>query len=98
MPDAPTLHLVTIVVKDMEASVAFYRRLGLDIPDGLPPWDALHRSAEFANGTSMDLDSVEFVTKWNNGYPGPAQGSMGVIGFAVASRQEVDDLYAGLTG
>jgi catechol 2,3-dioxygenase-like lactoylglutathione lyase family enzyme len=91
--DRPVLDQVNLVVRDMAAAVAFYRRLGIDIPDRDPAWDADHRSAKTSGGIDFDLDSTEFAEKWNEG------GSRGaVLGFKVSSRDEVDRLYAELTG
>jgi uncharacterized glyoxalase superfamily protein PhnB len=56
-----------------------------------------HRSAVMANGFSLDFDSVQFASQWNRGWPGRAGGGMGVLGFALPSREAVDKLYAELT-
>jgi uncharacterized glyoxalase superfamily protein PhnB len=91
----PVFDQVNLVVRDMDAAVAFYRRLGVDIPDFGPEWDAHHRSATMANGLDLDLDSVTFAQQWDAGWPG---GSGCVIGFKLASRDEVDRVYSDLTG
>jgi len=31
---SPDLHMLNVVVGDMAASLEFYRRLGIDVPDG----------------------------------------------------------------
>ena len=36
MADKPVLNQFNLVVNDMAATVAFYRRLGLTIPDATP--------------------------------------------------------------
>jgi len=46
MSPKPVLNQINMVVRDMDAAVAFYRRLGLKIPDYTPEWDAHHRSAD----------------------------------------------------
>ena len=38
--DRPVLDQVNVVVRDMDAAVAFYRRLGVEIADTAPQWDA----------------------------------------------------------
>jgi hypothetical protein len=45
---------------------------------------------------SMDFDSVGFVPMWDSAWKGATGGST-VLGFSVASREAVDDLYATLT-
>lgn len=93
--EKPILDQFNLVVSDMEATVAFYRRLGLEIPDTDPEWQHRHRSASFPGGIDMDFDSGEFTAQWNQGWPG--QG-MGVLGFKVQTRDAVDEIYADLTG
>jgi catechol 2,3-dioxygenase-like lactoylglutathione lyase family enzyme len=57
---------VNIVVSNMEASVEFYRLLGLEIPDTAPAWQAHHRTAT-SEGFDIDFDSQEFSKQWNTG-------------------------------
>ena len=93
MSDGPVLDQINLVVSDMEATVAFYRRLGLDIPDTDPAFQAHHRSARFRGGIDFDIDSVEFARHWDKGW----RSGSGVIGFKLASREQVDVVYADLT-
>jgi uncharacterized glyoxalase superfamily protein PhnB len=94
MDERPVLDQVNLVVSDMEASVAFYRALGLAIPDRDPLWDDHHRSAEVPGGIDFDLDTEAFAAKWNVGWPG-SQGRSGItIGLRVSTRDDVDRLYA----
>jgi catechol 2,3-dioxygenase-like lactoylglutathione lyase family enzyme len=88
----PTPDQFNLVVSDVEASVAFYRKLGLNIPDTDPEWQGHHRSAQLADGMDIDFDSVPFAQHWNRGW----QPGMGVLGFRVESRETVDETYFGL--
>lgn len=89
------LDMLNIVVHDVEAAAAFYARLGIEIPDTLPEWQAHHRSASGGGGVDVDLDSTAFATHWNRGW---SPGTAGVVlGFRVATREDVDGLYAELT-
>jgi catechol 2,3-dioxygenase-like lactoylglutathione lyase family enzyme len=90
--EPPRLDQVNIVTRDMAAAVAFYRSLGLAIPDAHPRWDDDHRSADTTSGLDVDIDSDTFAAKWNAG----SKASV-VVGFKVASREEVDRLYAEVT-
>jgi catechol 2,3-dioxygenase-like lactoylglutathione lyase family enzyme len=94
---APRFDSVNLVVSDMDASVTFYRRLGIDIPDR-GPWDADHRQAETGEGIDLELDSTSFAGKWNPGHPGSMGRGAAVFGFKVATRDEVDRIHADLTG
>lgn len=93
MAEQPVFDQFNLVVTDMAATVAFYRSLGLDIPDIDPTWSPHHRNAVMPDGIDLDFDSIQFVRKWDEGW----HGGMGVLGFRVSSRQAVDDLYADLT-
>jgi uncharacterized glyoxalase superfamily protein PhnB len=98
VPDArPVLDQLNIVVRDMEVSAAFYRAIGVefaDIPAEWADWAAHHRNAVSHDGVDLDLDSREFACQWDRGWP---EGRTGVvIGFRVATRDEVDRLYGEL--
>jgi hypothetical protein len=80
---------INIVVADIEASVAFYRLLGVEIGDTLAEWMPHHRSMpSFAPHVDADLASSTFTAKWNEGWPSARTGV--VLAFAVSSRDEVD--------
>ncbi len=90
------LDQVNLVVRDVEASRAFYGRLGLDFGDARDPlWANHHVGALHGQQTAIDvdLDSTSFVHKWDAGWPG---GTGVVMGFKVDSRQEVDELVQAL--
>ena len=93
MNDNPVLDQLNLVVSDMEATVTFYRRLGLDIPDTDPAFQAHHRSARLPGGVDLDFDSSEFARHWDGGW----QDGRAVIGFRVSTRERVDSLYSQLT-
>ena len=96
MADKPVLNQFNLVVNDMAATVAFYRRLGLTIPDATPEWTSHHRSASMPDGIDLDFDSADFARVWDQGWARTA--GMGVLGFALPSREAVDEAYADLTG
>ncbi len=85
------LDQVNIVVSNMEASVAFYRLVGLDIPDTDPAWQAHHRAA-VSEGIDIDFDSETFARKWNTGSAG-ASANSSVLGFRLPTRDAVDEVY-----
>ena len=96
MTDKPVLNQVNLVVTDMAATVAFYRRLGLSIPEADADWETRHRTAEMPGDVDLDFDSSEFAREWDEGW---SEGNrMGVLGFRVSSREAVDDIYRDLTG
>jgi uncharacterized glyoxalase superfamily protein PhnB len=98
----PTLNQLNIVSGNPAASIDFYRRLGLDIPDQRMWRTATgvhHVSAEeVAEGIDLDLDSTAFAQIWNTGWRGRTDlAGRVVVGLRVASREEVDRLYGEMT-
>ena len=100
MPDArPRLDQLNLVASDIEATLAFYRTLGLDLPD--EPWRDEHGRAHHVevrtpDGAGIDIDSEALARSYNAGFEaGDAQRA--VIGFSLVSREAVDALYARLT-
>lgn len=90
---APVPNKLNLVVSDMGATVDFYRRLGVRIPDSEPDWQDHHRSADLDDGISLDFDSLPFARHWDEGW----HGGMGVLGFTVDTREEVDEIFDDLT-
>jgi catechol 2,3-dioxygenase-like lactoylglutathione lyase family enzyme len=102
MPDAtPRVDQLNLVVDDMEATLAFYRRLGLpiDTPGEWPAGSgALHAQASTPDGMRLEFDNLAMARIWHAGWrAGPDAGTNTVVGVAVASRDAVDTLYAELT-
>src|SRR5580692_9050813 len=93
MNDSPAFDQLNLVVSDMQAAVTFYRRLGLEIPDTDPDFQAHHRSARSPGGAALDFDSAAFARHWDTGW----NSARVVIGFGVPSRERVDSLYAEIT-
>ncbi|HTT71406.1 MAG TPA: VOC family protein [Anaeromyxobacteraceae bacterium] len=93
MAAPPALNQVNLVAADVEATVAFYRRLGLTVRDGPPEWLAHHVTLETASGEiAFEVDSAAFAKVWNRGFEGSVGHGVAVLGFEVATREEVDRL------
>lgn len=93
MAQAPVLRQINVVVSDMAATLAFYRRLGWSIETPTPE----HAVADLPGGVRVEFDSVDFVPTWDSGYRGATGGST-VLGLSTTTRREVDELYADLVG
>ena len=91
---SPRFYSIGLVARDIPATLAFYRRLGLTIPESSPERDEHHRSATMDGGIDLDFDSRRFAATWNEGWPD--RGQMGVLGFRVAARDVVDEIYGDL--
>lgn len=95
------LDQLNLVVRDMDATLAFYRRLGLEIPDAAI-WrtggGAHHVEVAMPNGLHLDFDSAALAKHYNAGWREPTDAGGGsVIGFSLGSRDAVDERYAQLT-
>jgi catechol 2,3-dioxygenase-like lactoylglutathione lyase family enzyme len=98
----PVLDQVNLVAGDIDATIAFYRRLGLPVSDSLDDWPpgsgARHVEVALGNGMSFELDNVKSGSVWHGGVRDATRGGpTAVIGFALESRDAVDVLYAELT-
>jgi predicted lactoylglutathione lyase len=100
----PTLNQLNIVSGNVEASIAFYRKLGVDIPDPRiwrTATGAHHVSAIEADSpeaATLDLDSAAFAQLWNKGWAERKDlAGRVVVGFSVSAREEVDRLHGEMT-
>jgi catechol 2,3-dioxygenase-like lactoylglutathione lyase family enzyme len=91
----PQLDVIGLVVSDMAASLAFYRRLGLDLPadsDSAP-----HVEASLPGGLRILWDTEEAVRSYDPGWTRP-QGSERIgLAFLCDGPAEVDATYGTLT-
>lgn len=97
----PDLNQLDIVVRDMEASLAFYRALGVEIPE-----EAIWRTATGAHhvdltmpgGLILHFDSAALAKAYDRGWREPSgEGTRNVLSFRVSSREEVDRIHDSLT-
>ena len=67
MADQPVLSQLNVIVRDMDATLAFYRGLGFVI-DAEP--GASHVELPLANGLVVEFDDAGSVAMWDSGWPG----------------------------
>ncbi|MBB4916275.1 VOC family protein [Streptosporangium saharense] len=85
------LSFVGIVVKDMARSLAFYRRLGFDLP---PEADKEpHVEAELPGGLKLVWDTVETLHSFDPHWQPPVGGARVAIAFEFGTPAEVDAAY-----
>lgn len=91
------LSLIELVVADMAATLAFYRRVGLDIP---PDADQQpHVDVELKGGLRLAFDTEDTIRSFDPEWSRPSAGGHRVaLAFACDSPAEVDAAYAALTG
>jgi catechol 2,3-dioxygenase-like lactoylglutathione lyase family enzyme len=91
---APKFACTGIVVSDMARSLAFYRRLGLDVPadaDGQP-----HVEVELPGGQKLLFDTESTITSFDDSWTTPSGGHRLGLAFACDSPAEVDAVHADL--
>lgn len=84
------LKLLGLVVEDMAVSLAFYRLLGLDIPEEAE--EEPHTEAVTPQGFRVAWDTRELMETIHGAWVEPVGHRM-VLAFECASPEEVDALY-----
>ena len=90
---------LNIVSDDLDATVAFYRQLGVEFgePARSMGGEPFHASAR-SEAAALEADSASFARFWNQGWANqPDLGGRVLVGLRVAERTEVDRLYAEIT-
>ena len=90
----PRLNAIGIVTQDLAASLEFYRKLGVDVPDAAA--DAAHAEAMLPDGIRLMWDTLDTVRAYDPGYVKPQGGHTVAFAFEVDSPGEVDALFAEL--
>ncbi len=88
------LDLVGIVTRDMRASLTFYRRLGLDAPEGAE--DEPHAEATTPGGLRVAWDTAELIAEIHPGHTAPSGGHAISLAFLLPTPAAVDEKYAEL--
>ncbi|MEV5593113.1 VOC family protein [Streptomyces sp. NPDC052496] len=92
---APRLAAIGIVVADMAASLAFYRRLGLAVPAEADT--APHAEATLPGGLRLMWDTHDVARSIDPGWTPPSGGTPTGLAFECAGPEGVDKVYAELT-
>ncbi|OKJ89265.1 glyoxalase [Streptomyces sp. TSRI0107] len=94
---SPRFDAIGLVVSDMAASVAFYRRLGFAFPDGAE--EQPHAEAGLPGGLRLLLDTEKTVGSFHPRWRPPSGGgSRTSIALLCDGPQEVDAVYEELVG
>jgi uncharacterized glyoxalase superfamily protein PhnB len=95
----PALNQIDLIVDDMDASIGFYRLIGLDMPDA-PTWPpasgARHTGTMTAGGASLELDNPAMARIWDAGFRNDTPTRV-VISLALSTAEAVDQTYARAT-
>ena len=102
MSDArPVFDQLNLIVRDMDATLAFYRRLGLEIRAGPGDWPpgsgARHADVTAEGAARLEFDNVPMARIWHAGWrDGKLSRVRTVLNFSLPTREAVDLLYAEL--
>ncbi|MDG4787332.1 VOC family protein [Micromonospora sp. WMMD1102] len=91
----PRLDAFGLVVADMARSLAFYRRLGLEIP--VEADSAPHAEHTLPGGVRLMWDTVQTVRSFDPNWS-PPDGAQISLAFRCADPAEVDSVFAAMTG
>jgi catechol 2,3-dioxygenase-like lactoylglutathione lyase family enzyme len=90
------LDLIGIIVDDMARSLAFYRRLGLEIP---PDADSQpHVEVSLPGGLRLAWDTVDTIRSFDPDWTPPSGGHRIGLSFRVDTPVAVDDAFADMVG
>jgi uncharacterized glyoxalase superfamily protein PhnB len=88
---SPRLEAFSIVVSDMPRALAFYRKLGLEFPDGAESED--HVEAELPGGLRYMLDTEGVMRSFDPEWTRPTGGHAVGGAFNCDTPDEVDRVY-----
>ncbi|MEV0917200.1 VOC family protein [Streptomyces sp. NPDC049967] len=91
----PRLDAISVTTADLPASLAFYRRLGLDIPADAE--SAPHVEVTLPGGLRLLWDTEDVVRSFDPEWSGTKGGERLGLAFLCDSPAEVDAVYAELT-
>lgn len=94
MSSAPRLDHIDLIARDYDATIAFYRRLGLHIDSH--EGEIRHSNIGF-DGVEVHIDNEHLAQVSNSSWASGGQPHV-VVNYRVRSRQEVDARYEDLIG
>lgn len=90
------LYMVGVIVEDMPRAVEFYRRLGVDVPEGS---ENQHHVEVKMSGLTFFLSTKKLNARWDPARTDAhAGGYRMILEFYLKSREEVDAKYNEMIG
>ncbi|WP_093781491.1 VOC family protein [Streptomyces sp. yr375] len=93
---SPRFDAIGLVVSDMAASVAFYRRLGFGFGEGAEREP--HVEAELPGGLRLLLDTEDTVRSFHPGWRRPSGSGRASLALRCETPGEVDAVYEEVVG
>jgi catechol 2,3-dioxygenase-like lactoylglutathione lyase family enzyme len=94
----PQFDVVGVIVSDLQRSIDFYSRLGLEFPADPDPMGHGHVEAPLPGGLRFTLDAEESIMAFDPQWSAPSDGHRVAIAFRCDSAADVDRLYGELVG
>jgi catechol 2,3-dioxygenase-like lactoylglutathione lyase family enzyme len=91
----PTMNAIDILVSDLDATIGFYRHLGLEF--AFDPNMPDHAACDLPSGLHLMLDTEELRGKTLPGWTRPTGGPRNFLAFEFPDPAAVDAKYAELT-
>lgn len=88
----PTLDAIGFVVDDLDATLGFYRALGVDIPEQ----EGGHVEATLPSGIRLMWDTRDVILSFDASWTPPSGGHRAALAFSCADAEEVDSVYAAM--
>jgi uncharacterized glyoxalase superfamily protein PhnB len=85
--------VIEIVSADLPRSLAFYRLLGLEVPDPEGP----HVEVELPGGNRLAFDTEDTIAGMHPGWTPPSTAGRVALAFGLGSPGQVDALFSRLT-
>ncbi len=92
----PLLDAIGFVVDDLDATLRFYRALGLTVPESSDEGGG-HVEATLPSGMRIMWDTRDVVTSFDPGWTPPSGGHRAALAFRCVEPNEVDAVYAAMT-
>ena len=89
----PRLDAVGVVVSDLAKAIHFYRKLGLEFPDGAESSGHGHAEASLPGGLRFMLDTEDTVRSFQPDWSPPLGGHRMAVAFHCDSPEDVDRFH-----
>ena len=87
--------MMVLYARDLQRSIAFYRLLGLDVPDPHPEHPV--SACQMANGVTMIITTDALAVRFDSAWVRPDRGYQQVTEFFVDDDAQVDAAWSRLT-
>ena len=91
------MNQINLVARDFDATIAFHRRLGLDVTErSAPDLDMRHAEVKFSDGLVLEFDNETLAARYNSAWRSSDGGHRALFNYSLPTRESVDAKYAEL--